>query len=141
MDNNHDKKKALSLGQIRSSCKSLLTFTIIVLIVELISRPATVLYTYLMQKQFGAGSEINMYAVLPTLQFGSIPEQIFRAVLTIAAVIGLIVMLQRIRKSDSPFEERHGRLLQIIAQGLLFLLTAKKMKYGAMLQQESDETL
>lgn len=31
--------------------------------------------------------------------------------------------------------------LHIIAQGLLFLLAAKMMKYGAMLQQESDETL
>ena len=31
--------------------------------------------------------------------------------------------------------------MQIIAEGLLFLFAAKMMKYGAMLQIESDETL
>ena len=185
MDSNHDQKKAESLAQIRQSCQSLLRFTIIVLIIELISRHATALYTYLVQKQYSSGHEINMHAALANLLFGNIPEQIARAVLIITSVIGLIMMLQRIRKSESPFEERHGRLLQIIAileaiipfipvigqivlrakyeplayedifalfhprifsylqfgNALLLFFLAWVIRYGACLQQESDETL
>lgn len=185
MEKNHDLKKASSLSEIRKKCGTVLIFAIAGLIFELISRPCRILYTVLMQRKMAASGEINLMDYLAATQFGSLPVQICRALLMIPSVIILIVLFARIRKSESPFQEKHGKTLQIIAvmQGIIpfisfaeqvILLAQDRMlcserllplfsptffsywllanavllfflgwfiRYGAFLQQESDETL
>jgi hypothetical protein len=185
MEKNHDMMKTSLLQDIRKSSKRILVFAIVFLICELISRPAEILYTYLMQKKAASGNSLSFTNYLNAIQFDSLPEQIIRAVMIIASIIALIVLLSRIRKSESPFQEKHGKILQIIAVlnaaiafvhviaqivmrivygafepgGLLgyfsprifsyWLLANAAMlyflawviRYGALLQQESDETL
>ena len=185
MEQNHDLMKASSLQDIRKSCTRLLIFSIVFLICELISRPLQILYTFLMQKKMAAANSLNFIDYLNATRFGSLPEQIIRAVLIIASVTALIILLSRIRKSASPFQEAHGKILQIIAVlnaavaflhviaqivteivygsfnagGLLYYFSPRAfsylllanavllyflawvIRYGTLLQQESDETL
>ena len=192
MENTIDRMKADSLGKIRKSCKSLLIFSIFLLIFELISEPCTILYTIIMQKYLESQSEINamnLVASIQMAQLGKLPEQIIRAVLIITSAIALIILLARIRKNESPFREENGKLLQFIAilnliipfvrdaaaiirdkldaikyrthstfnysvlftpmafnywpivDAVLLFFLAWVIRYGAVLQQQSDETL
>ena len=185
MEKNHDMMKAASLTKIRKSCGTILVFAILFLMIELISRPCMLLYTELMQKKLGASGDLNLLDYLNAFRFGSVPVQVVRAVLTIASIVILIVLFVRIRKSESPFQEKHGKILQIIAvllgiipfveiieqvilrvldgtlyiENILFLFRPDHfsywflanavllfflgwvIRYGAGLQQASDETL
>lgn len=121
MEKNHDMMKTASLTRIRKSCGKILVFAILFLIIELISRPCMLLYTVLMQKKLGANGNLSLLDYLNAIRFGSVPVQVVRAVLMIASVVILIVLFVRIRKSESPFQEKHGKILQIIAvlQGII----------------------
>ncbi len=189
MENTIDRMKADSLGKIRKSCKSLLIFSIFLLIFDLISKPCAILYTIIMQKKLESQTEINIMDLLRASQFGGLPEQIIRAVLIITSAIALIILLARIRKNESPFREENGKLLQFIAilnliipfirivaeiirdklysikysshstfdysvmftpmafnywplaDAVLLFFLAWVIRYGAVLQQQSDETL
>ena len=64
-------------------------------------------------------------------------------------IIGIICMLQalvsHLASSLLTWSPQFALIdlfpMQVIAEGMLFLFAAKMMKYGAMLQTESDETL
>ena len=185
MEKNHDMMKAASLTKIRKSCGTILIFAILFLVIELISRPLQLLYTVQMQKKLGADGHLYVMDYLNAFRFGSVPVQIVRAVLMIASVVILIALFVRIRKSESPFQEQYGKILQIIAvlqgiipflenieqiilraqdgtlyiENILFLFRSdsfsywllanavmlfflgRMIRYGAGLQQASDETL
>lgn len=185
MEKNHDMMKTASLTKIRKSSRTVLIAAILFLLMQLISRPLQLLYTVQMQKKAGASSNILDY--LNAVRYGSVPVQAARAALMIASVVILIGLFVRIRNSESPFQERHGKILQIIAvlqgifpftenieqiilrlfrpgerldiESILFLFSPDRfsywllanavmlfflgwvIRYGAVLQQASDETL
>lgn len=185
MEKNHDMMKTASLTKIRKSSRTVLIAAILFLLMQLISRPLQLLYTVQMQKKAGASSNILDY--LNAVRYGSVPVQAARAALMIASVVILIGLFVRIRNSESPFQERHGKVLQIIAvlqgifpftenieqiilrlfrpgerldiESILFLFSPDRfsywllanavmlfflgwvIRYGAVLQQASDETL
>ena len=123
MEQNHDTVKQQASERIRKSGRIALIITVLILIGQIISYAAKIIYT---AKQPDTLQDMTMIGYLTFRPYGTIPDLIVRCILTFGTMALLLLLFGSLRKTGLPFTERNSKLMTAagILQGLAAVLPA-----------------
>lgn len=123
MEQNHDTVKQQASERIRKSGRIALIITVLILIGQIFSYAAKIIYT---AKQPDTLQDMTMIGYLTFRPYGTIPDLIVRCILTFGTMALLLLLFGSLRKTGLPFTERNVRLMKAagILQGLQAVLPA-----------------
>ena len=123
MEQNHDTVKQQAAKHIRRSGTIALIVTVLILIGQIISYAAKIIYTVIEPDTLQGASFLGY---LYFRRFGTLPDLAVKSILTLGTTILLILLFSSLRKTGLPFTERNSKLMTAagILQGLAAVLPA-----------------